>query len=115
MRTTADDVKAIFDTDINLTPFLALASMMIADSIGTDSGMSEERLTEIEKWLTAHLACAKDPRATSEGISGVTTSYQTPRGGEGLSSTFYGQQVLLLDTSCRLANANKPKALIESI
>ena len=102
MTATVADVQAIFDTDLDATKlgaFLTTAQLEVDEKLA-GSGMSEARLDEITKYLTAHLASFRDPRMKSEVVEGGRLS-RTVQGltGMGLKATYYGQMVLNLDTS----------------
>jgi len=89
------------DTDINLTPYIDAASELVTECCG-NSGYSQTRLEMIETWLAAHLYAVRDPRAQSEGVSSLNTTYQG-RTGMHFESSIYGQHALLLDTKGGLA------------
>lgn len=100
-RVTPADVRLIFPTDLSdaeLQAFIDTAHLLINEELA-DSGLTEERLTEIELYLSAHLAALADPRKKSEMIAGEWQFTNTGETGMGLTSTHYGQTVLLLDTS----------------
>ena len=95
-------VKEIFDTSLNATqlaPFITAANLFINEEVEPNANYSEERLTLIEQWLSAHLAATRDQRVESNKIEGDLLVKYQGKTGMGLSSTFYGQQVLLFDTS----------------
>lgn len=113
MRVTDAEVREIIDIDpliTNIAPFITIANLMVTDKLGA-SGLSAEMLKEIERWLAAHFVAMRDPRVKSESIGGITTSYQGTTG-EGLKSTLYGQQAVLMDTTGTLANLGMKKASI---
>ena len=101
-RISDADVKAILDTDLETTPFIAAATLMI-DAYLISAGLPAVLLTEIERWLAAHLACIRDPRFREARTGGDAMVFERGQAGQGLSATSYGQQVLLLDTSGILA------------
>lgn len=111
-RTTEALVRQIIETDLDvLDPFIEVASSLI-DRICT--GIQPVNALEVETWLAAHFICIRDPRLASEGLAGITASYQTAVG-MGLNGSMYGQQAMLLDDTGRLASwhqqttAGKPK------
>lgn len=101
-RVTDADVKKLIETTVSpLTIFIDQAALLVTEEIGTAaaSGLSEARLTEIERWLSAHFVAASiDPQSKSEGASGISVSYEGQQG-MGLNATRYGQQAILLDTT----------------
>jgi len=99
---TDSDVKQILDTTVDTTPFINAADLLITQSLSM-SGLSTAMLTEIERWLAAHLTCMMDPRETSKAMGDARVNFEAGRLGMGLQATRYGQQVLLLDTSGTLA------------
>ena len=109
-RVTADEVKEILDTAINLGAFIQAANLLVTDVLGGTS-LSADRLKEIERWLTAHLACARDPRSRSVKIGMSATQFEG-KSGLGLDATSYGQQVRLLDTTGSLARLGMKRARI---
>lgn len=98
-RTTSDAVGAIIEVDatIPLAPFIEAASSLI-DAIATDSGHSDATLELIERWLSAHFYCMRDPRVTSEKAGPVAASYQSAVALK-LNTSHYGQMAQVLDTS----------------
>jgi hypothetical protein len=109
-RVTDEDVKEIISTSLkNVTPFIAVANTMInsvlADDIA-DGSVSSTLLIEIEKWLAAHFVAIRDPRPMEKKTGEASVKYH----GQSrmfLEGTPYGQQVLLMDPTGRLAEAGK--------
>lgn len=105
-------VQDILDTELDeafLAAFINIAHTIVADRL-YDKGLSGPILTQIEIWLAAHLATARDPQAESENIAG---EYQVKYQGKydlGLNGSKYGQTVLLLDSSGTLATAGSKRA-----
>lgn len=100
-RTNAVAVRAIFETEIKLLdPFINTANVLVTELLGNE-GMTEERLKQIETYLSAHFASLRDPRFQSETVDGVSYTSQGQTG-KGLESTFYGQTAMLLDSSGKL-------------
>lgn len=105
-RTTALEVKQILDTDLSdniVKAFINTANIIVSDVLGSDTTLSANQLKEIEKWLTAHILSATREREAQKeevGDGNVTYSGKT---GMGLQATMYGQQVLMLDTTGKLA------------
>jgi hypothetical protein len=115
-RVTYTDVKAIMDNcttaDSTVTIFITSAHTMI-DSV--NPLLAEEVLTEIEKWLAAHLIASTVFRTTSDEKLGDASVTYTGKWGMKLESTPYGQMVLLLDSTGALANAGKGAATIYAV
>jgi hypothetical protein len=99
-RTTVAEVKLIIETtltDPSIQAFINGASLHVTQVLSTT--LSEEVLTEIEKWLTAHMiASTRERMAKSEEAGGAKISY-LGKDGTGLEQTPYGQMVLSLDTT----------------
>jgi hypothetical protein len=113
-RVTDADVKTILDTTVTTTPFIDTAHLIVEEELTVLGTLSESRLTQIELYLAAHLTCSLDPRINEEKIGDATNKYQGEMG-SGLKGTLYGQQVILLDITGKLANADKPKAFLECV
>ena len=111
-RVEADEVKEIFETDLSdgqVNAFINTAHLLVAEEI-SNQGLSEDRLTEIEKYLAAHFSSLRDPRVSRETTGGYSYDVQG-RTDLGLDATLYGQQVKLLDKSGRLSAASMPKQI----
>ena len=117
MRTDSETVKNIIDTSLEndaIVPFIELASRMVDDKL-TGQGMSDDKLKDIETWLTAHLiAITKERQARSEKVGDITFEF-TDIESTGLRSTTYGQMAVMLDDSGALEKASKKRAYIKSI
>ena len=99
-RVTEADVLTIIDTTLGtgeIDPFIFTANMMVNGYL-EDKGLTEEVLTEIEKYLSAHILSVKDQRVKAEKIDVLSFTY-TGNFGMGLKNTQYGQMAILLDTS----------------
>jgi hypothetical protein len=112
-RVTDSEVKTILDTDITTTPFINTANLFINENT-TLLELSDDRLYQIELYLSAHFACTLDPRITQEKIGDATNTYQL-KSGLGLDATMYGQTAKMLDTTGTLANLTKDKVLLECL
>ena len=118
-RTTAAEVKKILETslsdgtesetDNDLLGFLTSANAFVTAHLGSVSPeLPDSLLSEIEKWIAAHLiASTREQQLSKAGAGeGVEATFQG-RTGMGLASTFYGQNAVSLDTSGVLANLAK--------
>jgi hypothetical protein len=118
-RVDYDDVKAIMDgcttAGATVTIFITSANALINRVFVNDATMTEDMLTEIEKWLAAHLIASTVFRTTSDEKLGDASVKYTGEWGKKLESTPYGQMVLLLDASGLLANAGKMSATITAV
>lgn len=103
-RVTSTDVQKIIDYDpmiADLTPFINAAHLLV-DELCVPAGYTEDHLTQIELWLSAHFVAIRDPRITSESIGAASQSYASS-GGLNLGSTTYGKQAEMLDIKGGLA------------
>lgn len=119
-RVLASEVKEILDTDLSgaaLEAFIVAANLTVTDLLGSSTVLSSSQLKEIERWFTAHLvACTREQQAKSEKVAGEASITYQGETGKGLDSTFYGQQVKILDTSGVLAaSLGKKKASIYAV
>jgi hypothetical protein len=106
-RVTPADVRLLLaDTELSdtvITAFITSATNLIDSAFSTYT-VSETILTEIEKWLTAHMIASTVERmAIKEGAEGAEITY-TGKFGQLLSSTPYGQMVLTLDATGVMAS-----------
>lgn len=92
-RVTDDDVKAILPTSLEPYPFILAATVLVDTYLGT---ASTTLLTEVERWWAAHLVACADPTVHEKRLGQTTVVFDGAKLGEGLKSTRYGQQVLLL-------------------
>jgi hypothetical protein len=100
-RTTATAVKVILDTDLTdaqITAFITTANALVDDQL-LNKGLSSTILTEIEKWLAAHLASIRDQRVSRESIGDEYSATYQGKTDMGLEATLYGQTALALDTT----------------
>ncbi len=115
-RTTAADVKAIIDTQLDTTGvevFIGSANLIVDTALGS-TDLSADLLTEVEKWLSAHLiAITKTRQAESKKVGEATDKYG--RLGMNLNSTTYGQTAQVLDISGSLAKMGLKATSIEAI
>jgi len=101
-RTTIEEVIKILDntglSDAILTAFVDSANVFVTQSLGSTS-LSATVLTEIEKWIAAHMvAITRERTAQKEGAGGAEITY-TGKWGEQLRATNYGQMAITLDTT----------------
>lgn len=104
-RVTPADVKLILpDSELSddvLAAFITSAGSLVNEVLV--SYLPVPLLIEVEKWLTAHMITSTVERmATREGAGGAEI-YYTGKYGQNLTSTPYGQMVLSLDPSGRMA------------
>lgn len=106
-RVTVSELQDIYDTTLTnaqLTAFINSANIMV-DSNLSEAGLSETVLEQIEMYLAAHLASLRDQRVQQENIAGEYSAHYQGKTDMGLNATYYGQMVLVFDTSGTLAQA----------
>jgi hypothetical protein len=112
-RVTDAEVKTIFDTSIDTTPFITTANLIVTENLG-EASLSDDRLKQIELYLSAHLACLRDPRVSQEKIGDASNTHEG-KTGMGLDRTSYGQMVRMLDSTGLLADSELKTASIQTI
>jgi hypothetical protein len=92
-----------------LTQYTDDAALLVNETLGTDSGLSEDRLKLIEKNLAAHLwvISAEKGGLQSERTLEAENVYQKIEG-QGLSSTRFGRLVQTYDTTGQLDKVLTP-------
>lgn len=117
VRTTVVAVKQIIETslaDAIIDAYIATASDLV-DEIAAGADLGSTRLTDIEKWMTAHLIAMTRERQTTQELLGEASVKYAGEFGQGLKATTYGQMVLTLDTSGIFASKGKTKINITAI
>lgn len=113
-RVTDEDVKDIITTDLDTSPHIQAANLMVTDRLG-DSTLSAETLKEIERWLAAHFVSVTDPQLKAEKVGDATNTYDVGKLGENLKSTRYGLQAVLLDSTGVLNSIGRKTAIFETL
>lgn len=111
IRTTPELVAGLVQVDpaITLDPFISAASILV-DRISEDSASpTEEVLTVIETWLSAHFYCVRNPRRSSERAGDVWATFMS-KVDLNLQVTMYGQQAMMLDPTGTLKFINDSKS-----
>lgn len=77
-RTTASDVKEIFETDLAETELNhhINAAAELVDEIDSAGSLSSQRLTLIEEYLAAHIASTQDPRVSDVSVGDSSFTYK---------------------------------------
>ena len=117
-RTTATEVKQIIDTDLSDTivdAYIAGATELVTEVIGSNTSLSDTLKEEIERWLSAHMIAATRERPLVSGEAGGAKAVYQGKAGMGLESTLYGQQVMVLDTSGSFAALGGKSAKMTAI
>ena len=92
------------ETGVSLDPFIKAAAILV-DKVAAKNILSKETLKVIETWLAAHFYCMRDPRTVSEKAGQVQATYQS-KVDLFLSTSHYGQQAIVLDTTGTLRAIN---------
>ncbi len=116
-RVTADGVKSIIETSINDAD--VLAHMISTANLYVDThlllaGHTDAMLTEIEKYLAAHLVALTEEKGgvTRSKMGDADESYANVFE-SGFNSTRYGQTAVVLDSSGILAKLSITNARAE--
>jgi len=110
-RTTKEAVRAIAPAlesmpDETLDAMIAAAHTSVNKLAGSSCGseMTEDDLTQIETWLSAHYATIADPKSsgtTQEKFEGSSKTFAVSSlDGQGVLSTRYGQTANMLSCGC---------------
>lgn len=107
-RVSESEVEAILPAGLagnDLETFIDTANLLVNEELAS-SGLSADRLKQVELYLAAHFAIVTLERGglTRQKIGESEDFYQSWTNTElGLQSTRYGQQASMLDTSGKLA------------
>jgi hypothetical protein len=116
-RVTATEVKGIMDNcttlDATVNTFIEAGTLIIDKIFG--EGDTSNLTKEIERWFVAHMLASTVARtADTEKLGDAQIKY-TGQWGKKLESTPYGQMVLVLDTTGKMANVGKMAASIYAV
>lgn len=116
-RTNKSDVKDIVDTELNDSSIDAWIEMAndLADDISVNGSINTNRLTRIEKLLSAHFIRLQEPGVETESVKDASFDF-TGDFGMDLNMTRYGQAAKRLDTTGTLSqNADSTKATTQAL
>lgn len=117
MRTTADKVKKIIETELDdstIESYIEGASTLVTSILG-QAGLGSALLAEIERWMTAHFIAATRERQTVKEEAGGAKVQYTGEFAKGLNSTSYGQNAIAMDISGELAMLGDRAVTIRAI
>lgn len=102
-RVDPTDVRGVIETDAEdavISGYIEDAALEVNERVdAADVGYSEQRMTKLEKYLSAHLVrFLWDRQETSTSVANVSTDYSGAFG-EGLLATSAGQVFLDTDTA----------------
>lgn len=87
--------------------YIETASCIVNDMVNNcGKTFTEDTLTKIELWLTAHYFCVRNPLIVKEKFENAENTYQRTNSGTGILSTSYGQTANDLSQGC-LNDINK--------
>jgi len=121
MATTAAEVRLIMNVtetklpDAKIAPFITAGDEIVDQVFLDDTELSTTLLAEIKKWMVAHMIASTIYRTTSDEKLGDASVKYTGKWGMKLESTPYGQVVLVMDITGRMANAGKMRAGIFAV
>lgn len=105
---TTTNIKAISSLSGNdLSVFIDMAVVFVEETLG-DKGLSNNMLRLIAINIAAHFGFLKEGQLKAESL-GPTSETFNMESGQGLASTTFGQQAIMLDSSKTLAKLNDPK------
>jgi hypothetical protein len=118
--TTIEDVKAILDgdtvaTDAQISTFIDAANVVVSQHLADETDMTSALLAEIERWYAAHLISLTVDRQAQRIEIGGDTNEEYAKLGRMLEATTYGQTVLTLDFTGKLAALGKKRAKISAV
>lgn len=115
-RTDYASVIGIIETnlsEVRVNTLIDTANMIVNVNL-TGSGLSTETLTEIEKWVAAHLIAFNSERqAQKKKVGDGEETYSSL--GQMLKATTYGQTAVMLDSTGTLNSSSKITARINAI
>ncbi len=95
-------------TLLTVVPYITSANVLVTSAFASTT-LTDAVLKEIERWLSAHMATVtKDRLSKEEGAGGAYIKWAGKWEDE-LSSTEFGQMVLLLDTTNTFRNLKAGK------
>lgn len=104
-RTSAADVKEIFETDISddaIRTHINAAAAVVDEVEAADPSVSDSRLSLIERYVAAHFASSQDPRTKAEEVGSTSKEYRGPD-----EKTQYWQTATSLDPTGALSGDTK--------
>ena len=118
-RTNSIDVLQILDgctlSDTVVDAYISTANAVVTDVLGDDTDLGTTLKKAIEQWLAAHMIASTLWRTTAKEKVGEVWVEYTGKWSEGLKGTSYGQMVLELDTTGKMAALGKRAVKIYAI
>lgn len=116
-RVTVEEVEAILQPGTNnpsIAAFIATANLLVEEDL-VGKGLSEARLKEIEKYLSAHFATVTSGEFKWRKVGDATDEFVKATMIAGLKGTTFGQQAVSLDTSGTLLSTDKIESSFEML
>lgn len=108
-RVTDTEVKEIYITTVDTTPFITTATLLVDEEL-VGQGLSDDRLKQIELYLAAHYASLSLEKGglKRRKMGESEDEFRGPTGSAlGLLSSSYGQQAVALDSTGLLGATSK--------
>ncbi len=102
---TSNEVLAIMpevEAGTDVAPYITVADLIVTEQL-VPTGMTADRLKQVELWLAAHFTSVVYQKTASEGVKALSQVFQT-KVDLNFNVTVYGQQALLLDNTGTLAS-----------
>lgn len=115
IRVTTEEVAAVLPSGISvpdISPFISTANLIVEENL-VGKGMSDARLKEIEKYLSAHFAMVTTGELKLRKVGDATDEFARTSMIEGLRGTSFGQQAVSLDSSNTLIDIDKKDSSFE--
>lgn len=120
VRVTHDEVLDIMDSGCTVShtvidTLIISANATINSVFENDTTMTETMLKEIERWFVGHMIASSLYRSTMQEEIGEAKVIYTGKWGKMLEMTPYGQMVLTLDVTGKMAKSGKSGASVYAI
>ena len=101
LRCTVAEIQDTLDTSLSVAQLLVCmgTASTLVDTYLASSTLSLALLKEIERYLSAHFVCIREPLFTEARSQGEGFTFQRAKAEGGLKETSYGRQALLLDST----------------
>lgn len=121
-RVSVAEVKQLINTsesDADVIAAIAAANSIVTDQL-TGKGLSNKRLKEIERWLSAHfmgLIDRAEGQVERERIGDTEVAYfkSSSDNARGFGMTRFGQAAMTLDTTGTLASMGRTRARLRIV
>ena len=98
-RVTQAEVEVLLPTDItDISAYITAANLLVTDLLD-GKGLTDARLKEIERWLSAHFLAMREEGGGIEKHKIGDTEAEWATLGKSLEMTRFGAQAIVLDTT----------------